>query len=267
MLTDDLDQLYFSQLALSVYENCHLKFRRRYIDGLFWPADWSGNKEQKDVIEKGRYFHLMAQRYYDRGEEIPEDTAYDELTEWFSRLKRFRPYNNMDRFYPEHELRINKDGIKLVAKYDLIYIDQRNKQIIIYDWKTNKKRLKSDKLEATLQTRVYLFVLAEAGTAYFPENNLDFKDMNIIYWNPRYPAQNSKITYTPKMFAEDKKYIKEKIGEIKNLSYDNFKAISDKKICKFCEYRPICYGKEAEKLEIEEDDIDLELDWDMVDEI
>ena len=267
MLIDNINDLFFSQLALTVYDKCKLKFRRRYIDGLFWPADWSGNKEQKEMVEKGRKFHLLAQRYFARGENIQKEYLTDELVQWFSRLKEFRPYNDVDIFKAEYDLRINKNTLKLVSKYDLLYIDERSNRFIIYDWKTNKKKLNANKLKDKLQTRVYLFVLKESIVNVFSKKNISYDDISIIYWNPRYPRQNNKITYTENMYKSDREFIKSKIKEIKSLSYDEFNAVSDEKTCKYCEYRPICHGKEAKEIDIEEDDIDLELDWDSVDEI
>ena len=267
MKIKNLNELYFSQLALKVYDSCPLKFKKRYLDGLYWPADWSGNYSQKEIVKKGRNFHLLAQRYYDRGETIKKDYISEELLKWFNELKKFRPYNNIDKFLPEHELRINKEKIKLVAKYDLLYIDKKNKRLIIYDWKTNKKRFIRDKLKSNLQTKVYLYVLAEAGLFYYFAENFDLNKMSIIYWNPRYPKQNVKINYSRKNYKKDKKFLKDKIEEIKNLKYNEFFKTDNKKTCKFCEYRPICLGKKAESIEVEDDDINLEIDWDNIDEI
>ena len=265
MKMNNLDKLYFSQLSLTVYDNCPLKFRRRYLDGLYWPADWSGNISQKQMVEKGRKFHLLAQRYYERGENIDTNYISEELRGWFAELKNFRPYNNTDKFSPEHELRVNKDNIKLVAKYDLLYIDKENENLIIYDWKTNNKKFDNKKLKENLQTRVYLYILAEAGSFYYLEDESSFDKMSIIYWNPRYPKQSVKINYNQEKFAADKRFLKNKIKEIRNLNYEDFKKTSNEKICKFCEYRPICFGKKAKEVEVEKDDINLEIDWDNID--
>ncbi|MGM0436966.1 MAG: PD-(D/E)XK nuclease family protein [Bacillota bacterium] len=267
MKINSLDELYFSQLSLTVYDNCPLKFRRRYLDGLYWPADWSENFSQKEIVEKGKEFHLLAQRYYDRGEIIEKDYISEELLKWFNKLKKFRPYNNTDKFSPEHELRINTEKIKLVAKYDLLYIDKNNNELIIYDWKTNKKRFIQNKLKDNLQTKVYLYVLAEAGSFYYLKDNFDLNKMSIIYWNPRYPKQTIKISYNKEKFRKDKKFLKNKIKEIKNLDYNDFEKTDNKKACKFCEYRPICSGKKPETIEVGDDDIDLEIDWDNIDEM
>ncbi|MFW5982206.1 MAG: PD-(D/E)XK nuclease family protein, partial [Halanaerobiaceae bacterium] len=109
MLISNINDLYFSQSALAVYDKCPLRFRYRYLDGLFWPQDWGGSEGQKEVIEMGNSFHRLAQRYYARGEEISEGILSGELKLWFKRLKDFRPFNKRDIFYPEQEMRINRD--------------------------------------------------------------------------------------------------------------------------------------------------------------
>ena len=267
MKKNNLDDLFFSQLSLKVYENCPLKFRRRYLDGLYWPADWSDNYSQKEIVEKGKKFHLIAQRYYKRGENIQSDITPEDLSGWFEELKSFRPYNNLAEFYPEHELRINKNDIKLVAKYDLLYIDKKSKKVIIYDWKTTKKRFNNNKLINNLQTKVYLYVLAETGKFYYFDDSINFDRMSIIYWNPRFPKQAAKINYNEKKFKKDREFLRKKIKEIKNLKYDDFKKTKNEKKCRFCEYRPICTGKKAKSIKVEDDDIDLEIYWDNIDEM
>jgi hypothetical protein len=41
---------YYSQLALSIYQSCQLRFRRRYLDGLYWP------RPTNEQIETGMDF-------------------------------------------------------------------------------------------------------------------------------------------------------------------------------------------------------------------
>lgn len=260
-----LDELYFSQLALRYYEKCPLKFRRRYLDGLYWPGDWGGNIEQKELLEKGKLFHQLAWRYYSRGETLEQVLLTGELKDWFENLKRFRPYNTVDKFYPEYELRVNKEGIRLVAKFDLLYMDEEKDKIIIYDWKTDRKPFSPEiDFRYNLQTRVYLYVLQEALDRFLPREKLE---PALVYWNPRFPGEERTIVYSKKRFMEDKLFLQEKIEEIKKLRYDEFMAVNDDNICRFCEYRSICFQKKPLLLEIEEDDFDLDLDWERIEEI
>ncbi len=253
MLNNDLEQFYFSQSALSVFDKCTLKFRYRYLDGLFWPQDWGGNQKQQQIIEKGKTFHKMAYRYYDRGYISQGDFIDHQLKKWFNNLKEFRPYEKDKDFKPEYELRINKNQIKLLAKYDLLYTDKKNNQIIIYDWKTNQRKLMKNKLLNNYQTLVYLFVLYQAGKFYLPVDDLKISQIKIVYWNPRYPQKVVKIKYTNSMYKKAEEKITSLIKKIKDYDYQDFHKTSDRQLCQYCEYRPICYGKEASEIRVEEE--------------
>lgn len=277
MLAKSLDELYFSQSALVAYQNCPLKFRRRYLDGLFWPADWGGNEEQKKAVEQGRLFHLLAQRYYSRGEVPNQELLSNELAIWFERLQKFRPYYENGNFYPEHEIRINASQIKLVAKYDLLYVTVDGRAVI-YDWKTTVSK-KQDGQERQIsrrsnsywlhhfQTIVYRYVLCKAGGVYSPKGVFKPEEISMIYWNPEDPHWVEPIGYSQSQFVKDENLILKTIGEIKNLDYDAFLATGDQKQCERCEYRPICHGKRAVHVELEEEDTDFDLSWEAIDEI
>ncbi|MFW6022113.1 MAG: PD-(D/E)XK nuclease family protein [Halanaerobiaceae bacterium] len=268
MLSNNINNLYFSQSALAIYEKCPLKFRRRYIDGLYWPQDWGGNMEQKEIIETGKRFHRLAQRYYARGEVMDAEMLSGELRHWFENLREFRPYTEQDVFYPEHEIRINKDGIKIVAKFDLLYLNKVKNKFIIYDWKTNQKPFSNKKdYSESMQSIVYLYVLAQAGSQYFPVDMLKTQDIGLTYWNPRFPGNVKNVKYSQRKFVSDKKFLINKINEIKSLSYDEFVGVNEEKICKYCEYRPICFNKNPELIEVEEDDLGLDMDWETIEEI
>ncbi|MEJ6949761.1 PD-(D/E)XK nuclease family protein [Natronospora cellulosivora (SeqCode)] len=267
MLISNIEELYFSQSAFAVYQKCPLRFRYRYLDGLFWPQDWGGSEDQKELIEMGSKFHRLAQRYYARGEEIAEEILSGQLRLWFDKLKEFKPFNSFDDFYPEQEMRINKGGMKLLVKFDLLFSSKNEDKLIIYDWKTNKQPLSAQNLQDNIQTRLYLYVLYQAGEKYYQYQTENRPPFGIVYWNPRFPDDKVTITYNNKKFQQDERYFLDLVQEIKGLDYHQFTATEDPAICKYCEYRPICHGKKAEFIAVEEDDLDLNLDWDTIDEI
>lgn len=264
MFVKNLNDLYFSQSALVAYQSCPLKFRRRYLDGLFWPVDWGGDLEQRAAVELGRKFHLLAQRYYSRGEVFSPES--EELTNWFADLRAFRPYHEQGKFLPEHELRVTENGLKLVAKYDLLYVTQDGK-MIIYDWKTNATKPLSRYWRKHYQTIIYRYVFCKAGGIYSPKGLLSPEDVTMIYWNPRFPQMIEAIPYTQREFLRDEKLLAKIINQIINLDYANFLATGNQKSCGFCEYSPICHGKRAVQLVIEEEDMDFDLDWESIDQI
>ncbi len=263
MAVNNLKDLYFSQSALSIFNNCRRRFRYRYLDGLYWPAEWGMNEEVKNDLKQGKQFHLLAERYYSQtlGETVLSSNQL--LQAWVNRLKTFCSADNV--VSAEQELRYQKENLKLLAKYDLLKYDSSNNKFIIFDWKTDKKSLYEKDIESSMQSRFYLYLLFEAGYNYFASDYELKKMPKLIYWNPRYPDQVIKIDYSKDDFDKDKSYFKKLINEI--LNEEEFSLTDDLNKCRFCEYRPICRGKKTERKEIVEEDLDLNLDWEAVEEI
>jgi CRISPR/Cas system-associated exonuclease Cas4 (RecB family) len=263
MAVNNLNELYLSQSALSIFNNCRRRFRYRYLDGLYWPAEWGMNEEVKDDLKQGRQFHLLAERYYSQtlGETVLSSNEL--LQSWLNRLKSFARAENV--VSAEQELRYQKDNLKLLAKYDLLKYNKSLKKFIIFDWKTDKKSLYEKDIENSMQSRFYLYLLFETGYDYFAAE-YELENMpELIYWNPRYPKQKIRIEYNNEEFKKDKSYFKKLINKI--LNEDKFPLTEELNKCQFCEYRPICRGEKTEEKEIIEDDLDLNLDWESVEEI
>ncbi|TDO86144.1 PD-(D/E)XK nuclease superfamily protein [Halanaerobium saccharolyticum] len=263
MAVNNLKDLYFSQSALSIFNDCRRRFRYRYLDGLYWPAEWGMNEEVKNDLKQGSQFHLLAERYYSQtlGETVLSSNQL--LQSWLNRLKTFCPADNV--VSAEQELRFQENNLKLLAKYDLLKYDQEQSKFIIFDWKTDKKSLYEKDIENSMQSRFYLYLLYEAGYDYFAADYKLQQMPGLSYWNPRYPDQSIQINYTQDKFNQDRNYFKKLITEI--LTEEEFPLTDDLNKCRFCEYRPICRGKKTESKEIIEEDLDLNLDWEAVEEI
>ncbi|MTI79738.1 MAG: PD-(D/E)XK nuclease family protein [Firmicutes bacterium] len=266
MPLNDVKEMYFSQNSINTYDNCYLKFRRRYIDGLYWPGSWVTDKDKRENIERGKLFHLLAERYYSG---IPtgdlQHSMDGEVVRWFANLKKFRPLTDEADFFPEQEIRFCQDGMKIMAKYDLL-MAHPDGRAVIFDWKTNANKPKSQYYQRHMQTIVYRYLLAKAGEDFSPQNKLLPSDISMVYWNPRYPSMVEPISYTQERLANDEKLMKDKIREITGRSYEDFYATSDEKKCRYCEYSPICHGKPMLEDPLDEIDEELDLDWNDIDE-
>jgi len=248
----DLSKLWFSQASFSAWLSCPLKFKYRYLDGLYWPVASGGTVGEH--IELGRRFHLLAQRYFSGGPgEPPGDPV---LTQWLNQLKEYLPLTDQCRYLPEYELRAAQDGIRLLAKYDLLVVGEEG--VTIYDWKTDGKAPRSAQAKSP-QTRLYLYLLSL--TDYFA---LKPEDMQMIYWNPRFPREPLVIRYSREQQEADGRWARKLIAQI--LDTDAFPATLNERNCSFCEYRPVCHGQGIEGIEDDSMDWDT-VNWDSVEEI
>lgn len=246
-----LDSLWFSQAAISAWLSCPLKFKYRYVDGLYWPLTLG--TEVSRHIEQGRRFHLLAQYYFSESEIPPTDS---QLEQWLDRLREFLPGSPDHRFLPEYELRSARDGIRLLAKYDLLAVGEGS--VTIYDWKTDG-RAPGKTLATSPQTRLYLYLLSL--TDYFVNN---LQAMRMVYWNPRFPQEPLTIRYSAQQQEADGHWLRGVLAQIQETAA--FPATSNEKNCRHCEYRPVCHGRGLEAVEEEELDWD-EVNWDEIQEI
>ncbi|SHH12932.1 PD-(D/E)XK nuclease family protein [Tepidibacter thalassicus] len=211
---EKLKNIYFSQSCIDTYDTCKLKFKKIYIDNINWSGD---NKNF------GSKFHLLAQRYY-----VGIDTNLDKTKEeyvFFENLKKFlRRDKNM---YPEYTIRYKRGDLKLLAKIDLLKIEEN--KITIYDWKTNKSKLDRYQLENSYQTKIYLHNVTE-NFKVLPKN------VTLIYYNPRF-NEFLEVYYSDEKHLKYKLELKNKIIEIVN------QKVFDEKLgkhCKFCQFNAIC---------------------------
>lgn len=263
----NLNQLYFSQYALGTFDLCPRKFRYRYVDGLFWPRNWT-SAEQRDAMEKGRLFHLLAQRHFSGIDTaIPVGAPFeDELTKWLVRLTRLTELSAPYHCLPELHLRLETRGVRLQAKYDLIIV--AGDHIYIYDWKTDERPLQPGRLATAMQTVVYLYLAVEAAPVYTTGAPVLPANVTMTYWNPSFPNDNIKFHYSAKEHEAGGQLLTNWVKTILALGYPGFTRTAELKVCRRCEYSPICRGQAAE-LELTEDDFDPgeELTWEDAPEI
>jgi CRISPR/Cas system-associated exonuclease Cas4 (RecB family) len=200
---------------MDIYNTCKLKFKKIYLDNISWSGDNNNF---------GSKFHLLAQRYY-IGIDEPLDENYEEY-KLLQNLKKFlKREKNM---YPEYIIKYKEDGLRLLAKVDLLKIERD--KIIIYDWKTNKSKL--DKYENSYQTKIYLHNATEQFKIH-PQN------IKLIYYNPRLD-KSLEIYYNEYKHKEYKLELKNKVIEI--INEKNFDEELGKH-CNFCQFNSICNKK------------------------
>jgi CRISPR/Cas system-associated exonuclease Cas4 (RecB family) len=225
------ESFYYSQNSLGIFERCPKMFEYIYKDRI------SGRVidiELKRSIEKGINFHILAERYF-LG---MKDYFYindKQLLEWMAVLEK--KYSKDIDCRSEFEIKQDKDGMRLMAKYDLIVIEEGKVKIV--DFKTNKNLYKIEVMEENIQTKVYMYLLGENLKRIFPE--IKIENISMEYLQLNYPENKIFIEYNEKKHEINKKKLKELIGKIKKNK--NFFSVIKNETCVKCGFESFCKNK------------------------
>jgi CRISPR/Cas system-associated exonuclease Cas4 (RecB family) len=157
---------------------------------------------------------------------------------------------------------------RLLAKYDLIrgLDSEAGGKVLIVDWKTSQKVLPREWLADRLQTRVYPYLLTQAG-------KLSPDQIEMVYWFAEHPQETQRFPYSSPRYQTDRDYLSGLVDEIENLDEGDFYLTPDESHCKYCTYRSLCdRGIGAGSLDEEFDlagpeDLEFTLDFDHIAEI
>ncbi len=242
---DMLDRFEFSQSSLQDYVDCRRRFHLRYIEHIAWPAVQAEPvKENERHIQRGERFHRLAQQYLlgvpaERLARFAESDPDENLRRWWQNYLECIPAALQGQRYVEIGLEVPLDGVRVFARYDLVIIHPDG-QVVIYDWKTSTKRPKRETLLSRLQTRIYPFVLVQAGTAINGGKPIAPDQVQMIYWfaEPGLPAE--RLSYSTDQYLADQQYVRALINEVRRLQKDEFGMCTSETACRFCVYRSLC---------------------------
>ncbi len=263
----------FSQQSLQDYVDCPRRFQLRYILGQRWPAAESEPiEEQERLFEQGARFHLLVQRHI-LG--IPEDKLAPQespLAEWWDAYLRFPPPDLPTGLrLPEILLSTPLGDQRLLAKFDLLALDPGQRALII-DWKTSHHRPTRQMLASRMQSRVYPYVLLEAGTHLFG-GPIDAEQIGLVYWFAETPTKPEVFPYTAAQHQDNHAYLSSLISEVLSREEATWPLTDHRQHCRYCIYRSLCDrgvlpGPFADQgLETAESDFDFDFDLDEVEEI
>jgi CRISPR/Cas system-associated exonuclease Cas4 (RecB family) len=233
----------FSQSSLQDYADCPRRFQLRYIEQLQWPA-----VESEPVLEnekhqqEGLLFHRLAQQYLIGlpVEKLTKLANTPNLERWWENFVNDKVIQNLkelDGLYPEMGLTAPVGPHRLVAKYDLIAI-RLGEEVLIFDWKTYRKRPRDEWMAVRWQTRVYRALLAQAGSHLNGGQPIDPARIEMVYWYADYPSEPARFTYNATQAKRDWNLIESTVAEIS--ASQSFPMTSDEKKCRFCPYRSYC---------------------------
>lgn len=260
------DIFLFSQNSIRTFQNCPLKFKKRYIENLKWQS--IPDPKARDIFQRGIDFHLMAQRYF-LGMDLNYISSFDEsLYLWVRNLQQYFPIDTQSIYLPEQKLRLSKNPLRLEANYDLLVL--RNDEIEVWDFKTSKATSKNrniaDVYIQSLQTKVYLYMVKELSSL-LAGKPMDAHNIKMHYWQPDPPEVIASITYSDEMHQSFETQLTHYIESIIHYDYRLFSKEQYQMHCNRCEFNPFCNQKKVKQDEVIEEFLIEDLDMDTLEEL
>ena len=240
-----------SQQHLYHFQVCPRRFFLRYMARLPWPEAPLGS-EQELAYERGRRFHRWVERHF-LGLPVTDELSSDPVLAvwWTTFLSQPPPVVDGQR-YPETGLTIpvGAEGRqRLTGRFDLLVAGTGTDGLpaaFVYDWKTGEPRT-VQQLRHAWQTKVYLVLLAEGGSALVPERPDAFAagQLSFTYWYVEDPERPRVIAYDEATHAQYRREIEAVVTEMeRQLVEQVWPLTEDWSDCRHCPYRVYC-GRQA----------------------
>jgi hypothetical protein len=249
--------------------DCAQRFNLRYLERLSYPAvETEPTLENEKHQQEGEYFHRLVQQHLIGipAEQIAKFANTPNLQRWWENyqnssdldnLRKVTSNGNEDRLglYPEATLSAPLGKYRLLAKYDLIFV--QDGKATIYDWKTYRKRPRNEWLSARMQTRVYRALLVQAGAHLNDGRPFEPEEIEMIYWFADFPDDSARFPYTSFQFKRDWDTLLQLADEVATAS--SYPLTEDRQKCLYCTYRSYCErGIRAGDLEQAEAEMEAE---------
>jgi len=228
--------------------------------------------ENEIFMQRGAKFHQMAHQYLlgIPGEKIVRQVADDEVIQrWWREFEKLPKFEG--QIYPEISLSTPVGDFRIMAKYDLVHIQNENSEsfsVTIYDWKTSLKRPEHKSMINRLQSKVYPYLMVKAGAQFNQDNAISPDQIDMIYWFTDYPDDPAHFPYSQEQFESDEAYLGELTAEIQEMGDEDAPLTDEEWRCRYCKFRSLCNrGVEAgplNEIDLEgEPDTDLGFDLDL----
>ena len=267
----------FSQNSLQDYVDCPRRFELRYLLHCQWPAlESEPVLEREHHLDQGSRFHQLVHQHT-LGiplEQLSKMAQDPDLQRWWENYLHIAPFNSLPvQRLPEYTLTSSFVNYRLIAKYDLVAIEP-GRQAVIMDWKTSVRKPSRSRLKERLQTRLYPFLLVEAGDHLNGGQPIQPEQVEMIYWFTDFPDEPEHFVYSQGEHQSNRAFLLQLIKEIQVLKEGQFLYTPFEKRCLFCNYRSLCNrGVQAGDWQKQEDEAEpsaensLEIDFYQIGEI
>lgn len=260
----------FSQSSLQDYVDCARRFQLRYLERCRWPGPETADAlEFERHMQRGHAFHRLLRQFY-CGVPLPAlesvAAADPDLARWWANY-RAAPPQGLPEEVREAEVTLSTAlaGYRLEARYDLL-AGRPGERWVIVDWKTGQRRNRRTWLSERLQTRIYPFVLVQAGTTFNGGLPIAAQQVEMIYWFAEFPAQPEHFIYSAEAFAADAAFLGKLLREIEGRPEEVFPKTEKRRLCRYCVYRSLCWeDMQAGLLADAEDTKDIEAELEGID--
>lgn len=272
---------HFSQGSLQDFVDCARRFQLRYLERIAWPAvPAEPILENERHMQQGELFHLMVQQHL-VGVPVARLTAMaqgdTDLAAWWEAYLTAAPADLPGQHFPEVTLSapLGESGQRrLVAKYDLVVLTPEG-QVVIFDWKTARQRAPRRWLAERWQTRVYPYLLLQAGGDLTGGRPLAPEQIEMVYWFAGFPDRPERFIYSAAQAAEDAAALHGLVEQIALLADGEgiWPLTPHEERCRFCVYRSLCErGVEAGRLDEAdfrdfEPEVEVDLDFEQIAEV
>lgn len=257
----------YTQASLQDFIDCPRRYQLRYLQRRLWPAVESDPiLENERMMQQGARFHKLVQQDL-LG--VPRDDltaqVHDpDLGRWWANFTLAVDSGNLaglnepsSQRWSEVGLSASLAGARLNAQCDLV-INLPDDRLVVYDWKTSRKRPRREWLAARLQTRVYRYLLARAGAHLNQGKPVPPEKVDMVYWFADFPDNPERYSYSLVEFQADERYLADLIQGIAGRNADDFPLTASVERCRFCVYRSLC-ARGVEAGALSELDSELEL--------
>ncbi len=259
-----LTNFQFTQGKLQDLIDCRRRFQLRYLEALAWPAPRTEPAlESERRMRLGADFHRLVHQHQlgIAPERLAESIDDPELRRWWEAYLRDGPADLPGFRRPEHVLSAPLGGHRLLAKYDLLALAPGARAAIV-DWKTSRKKPSREWLAERLQTRIYRYLLVEAGSHLNGGENIAPEQVEMVYWFAEEPKAPERFTYGREEHEADRAYLLDLVENLERSGANDFPKTNDVRHCRFCPYRSYCdRGVEAGPLDqAEHEEFEFELE-------